>query len=650
MDSLRDTFDDLKLAILGTSSTKIDMKLDAAVKDISAYKSQSGRNGYINLVRSLIAKTDIQLSGQLGTGLFSQGIAGPASFGQGHRLSRYKTYEAIVYMINYCYRALSVLVDNIISPDDITKESLEIKARRFLEDALETESRVKYTKEVIQKLKIEENLQIIVRSTLLYGDFFCEIADTKTALINKTLLSEAQYNEYIETQIKQGLIETMITSTNDPDYKRYNGRKINLDCSQLKEQSASTKGKKTNKDTSQSLSNYTLLYHDPKFVIKLQSSFYPLCFGYLIFPAISVQPNLAFQEEPITNICKMILKKIQEKIPEMEQFDDKEDLQDIIKSMLERGDPTKALNIRYVAPDRMVHFKVPSTKYRPYGESIFDSSQYTAKVLIALETALAIQRLSRSTEKRKISIEVGVPRDAKKAIENLKEAFRKRKVSLDSFGTVDTIPSMLTTFEDIYIPMKDGKPYVDVSSFTEGNVDVRSKVDELRFLRDQVVASLGVPASFINIEENLSNKAALSEENILFARTVISHQKYIGRDLASLIEQVTNITQPEKALTLLENVFIGFSIPRSLQFEREARYMTDLANLVETLERIGIPKEYSRKKYLPNIDWEEVKKYQIDTNIETSLDPKKAQEEEMGGGGMGMGMGMPMGPVGPASF
>jgi len=645
MDSLRDTFDDLKTTILGTSSAKIDMKLDAAVKDISAYKSQSGRNGYINLVKSLISKTDIQLSGQLGTGLFTQGIAGPASFGQGHRLARYKTYEAIVYMINYCYRALSVLVDNIISPDDITKESLEIKAKRYLEDKIETDSRVKYAKEVILKLKIEENLHTIVRNTLLYGDFFCEVADSKTALINKTLLNESQYNEYIQAQIEHGLVESIVTP--ESKEKIYNQRKINIDCTQLKEQLIDAKVKTKKKNPEKMLDNYSILYHDPRFVIKLQSSFYPLCFGYLVFPAISVQPNLAFQEEPITNICKMILKKIQEKIPEMEQFEDKEDLEDIIKSMLQRGDPTKALNIRYVSPDRMTHFRVPSNKYKPYGESIFDSAQYTAKVLIALETALAIQRLSRSTEKRKISIEVGVPRDAKKAIEGLKEAMRKRKVSLDSFGTVDTIPSMITTFEDIYIPTKDGKPYVDVSSFTEGNVDIRSKVDELRFLRDQVVASLGVPASFINIEENLSNKAALSEENILFARTVISHQKYLGRDLSSLVEQVTNITQPEKALTLLENIFIGFSIPRSLQFEREARYMTDLANLVETLERIGIPKEYARKKYLPNIDWEEVKKYGVDSRIETSLDPKKAQEEEMGGG---MGMGIPMGPVGPASF
>jgi hypothetical protein len=272
---------------------------------------------------------------------------------------------------------------------------------------------------------------------------------------------------------------------------------------------------------------------------------------------------------------------------------------------------------------------VPSTKYFPYGESIFDSTQYTAKVLIALETALAVQRLSRSTEKRKISVEIGLPRDARKAVENLKEEFRKRKVSLDSFGTVDTIPSMITTFEDIYIPQKDGKAYVDVDTFTGGNVDIRSKVDELKFLRDQLVSSLGVPASFLNIEENLSNKAALSEENILFARTIVSHQKYLTRDINDLIMKIMDITKPEEALTILDNVSIALPAPKSLQFEREARYMSELANLVETLERLGIPKEYSKKKYLPQIDWKDVDKYEIDEKIDKSLDPDKKKEDEM---------------------
>jgi len=280
----------------------------------------------------------------------------------------------------------------------------------------------------------------------------------------------------------------------------------------------------------------------------------------------------------------------------------------------------------------------PSTKYEPYGESVFDACQFTAKCLVAMETALAVQRLARSTEKRKIAVEIGLPRDARKMIERLKEELRKRKVTLDNFGTVDTIPSMITTFEDVYIPQKDGKPFVDISTFNEGNVDIRNKVEELKFLRDSVVASLGVPPSFINIEENLSNKAALTEENILFARTIVSHQKYITHQMNRLIQKVYDIISPEEALSILDNVMIALPSPKSLQYEREARYLSELANLIETLERVGIPKEYTKKKYLSNIDWEDLKNYEVGEKIETELGTTKEDPmDAMGGGMTGMG-------------
>jgi hypothetical protein len=151
-----------------------------------------------------------------------------------------------------------------------------------------------------------------------------------------------------------------------------------------------------------------------------------------------------------------------------------------------------------------------------------------------------------------------------------------------------------------------------------------------------MVASLGVPPSFLGIEENLSNKAALSEENILFARTVIGHQKYLTHSIVELVQKVFDIIDPEEALTILDDVEVALPVPRSLQFEREARYMNELSTLVENLERIGIPKGYSTRKYLSQIDWDEVKKYDIDGKIDTTLDPSKKEEEGMGGmGGMG---------------
>ena len=103
-----------------------------------------------------------------------------------------------------------------------------------------------------------------------------------------------------------------------------------------------------------------------------------------------------------------------------------------------------------------------------------------------------------------------------------------------------------------------------------------------------------------------------------------------------------NIIDPEAALSILDQVEISLPVPRSLQYEREARYLSEIANLIETLERIGIPKEYTKKKYLSQIDWDEVKKYDIDSKIDKTIDPSKKDDEggfDMGGGGMEGGFG-----------
>jgi len=647
-NKIEDLYAQLKSTLVGTRTQKIDAKLDQATKDIIQYKAHSGRVGYINLVKSVIAKstTGMKISPQSG-GLFSQATSGPVAFGQGVRLNRYRTYEAIVANINYCYRALQVLVDNILSPDDITKRSLDIKPKTFLEDALPNESRVKRVKIIIKQIKLEERLDIIVQNTLAYGDLFCEIASAKTALTSKTILAESQtYLATLQEAYNSGDIDKLsfdhtekgkdtIQLNVEIDYRAFNPLEEKAEPKTTQSDIQKTR------DLESRVNNLTLVFHKPSLIVALQSAMFPICFGYLVFPNISalgVTGGFSLEDQMVNQICQSIIQSVEKKIPQMKEFKSNKELISILKAMIKSSDPQEAIEIRYVPPDKMVHFKRPSTKYHPYGESIFDSVQYSAKVLMALETALAIQRLSRSTEKRKIAVEIGLPRDARNVIEAMKEEFRKRKVSLDSFGTVDTIPSMITTFEDVYIPQKDGKPFVDISTFNEGNVDVRSKVDELKFMRDQMVASLGVPPSFIGIEENLSNKAALSEENILFARTVIGHQKYLTHQFTELVQKIFDIIDPEEALTLLDNIEIGLPTPKSLQFEREARYMNEITGLIDSLDRIGIPKEYSKKKYLPHFDWAEIKKYDIDEKVEKAVDPSKSEDEMGGLGGMG-GMG-----------
>jgi hypothetical protein len=234
----------------------------------------------------------------------------------------------------------------------------------------------------------------------------------------------------------------------------------------------------------------------------------------------------------------------------------------------------------------------------------------------------------------------------------MKEEFKRRKVSIDSYGSVDTISSQISSFEDVFIPQKDGKPFVDISSMTDLVSDTRSKTDELKYIRDSIVASLGVPASFLNLEENLNSKNTLSEENVLFARSIINHQKYLTHQVQELIIKIYMIIDPEKALSILDDVEIAFPAPKSLQFERQSAYISSLVNLVETLERIGVPKDWSKKKYLTSIDWDEVEKYEIDSKIDKSLGTEEKDYGEGGYSGMGLmgGAGGGMMPSGGATF
>ena len=490
----------------------------------------------------------------------------------------------------------------------------------------------------MEKVRIEEYLHIIVKNTLLYGDYFAEIADPKTALTSRALITEAEdYFNYYENAVKTGIKEELKFEVPNAIGRGKSELKIVIDYETLEEKKKEIDPKNTTVDD---YNNVKLVFHEPRRVLKLQSELFPICFGYLVFPKSAINPGAAMQDQPINAICSSIIRSISDKIPQVKELGNAsaEELKSIIKAMLSSISQDSFVNIRYIAPDKMQHFTIPSTKFHPYGESIFDSMMYTAKVLIALETALAIQRLNRSTEKRKIAIEIGLPRDARKMVEQLKEEFKKRKVSLDSFGTVDTIPSMITTFEDVYIPQKDGKPFVDISTFTEGNVDIRSKVDELKFLRDQLVAAVGVPPAFIGIEENSVVKATLTEENVLFARTIISHQKYLTHQMHDLMEKIVTMVNPEDAITLFENISIAFPTPKSLQFEREARYMGEIVNLIENLERIGVPREFSKKKYLSGVDWGEVEEHEIEGKIDDELG--KGEDDETGGiGGMGGGGG-----------
>ena len=628
MADILKTFNDIKALLINVKTSKIDDTLDNSIKDILSYRSNSGRVGYVDYLQTLISKSATNIESFKNLNELNFGGTGLMGREHGKRISRYQAYESITHYINYCLRALQVLVDNILSPDDIDKISLNVIEKDISTNEAESNAKLKEVKQLIKSLNIEKNIEMIVKTTLHHGDYFAEITDTKHVFTSKTVLTES------ENVIDDETIITEAFEYTDDSKKIKDGKfRIILDFQSIDDISIDNK-KNDKEHKTMASQNVKIVYHKASQVVKLQSELYPVCFGYLVFPRYTLQQNLSIEEQYINNICKKILTGIEKKGIELKNLDAQtnNDLKDIIASFIKSSNLHENMTIRYIAPDKMQHFSVPSLKYYPYGESIFDSCQFTAKLIISLETALTIQRISRSTEKRKIGIEIGLPRDAANLIQKMKEAFKKRKISIDDFGTVDTIPSNISTFEDIYVPQKDGKPFVEIDTFDgAGRADVSGKTDEIMMLISQVVASLGVPRQFIGIEENTTWKNTLSEENILFARTIIRHQKYLNEQLTELIYKIYKVIDADFALEFKDRYLIHFPPPQSLQFERQSKYISDLSSMVRSLEEIGVPVEYSRKKFITQIDWDEIDRYKSKGKIET-LTGEKNEEPGMGGG------------------
>ena len=93
----------------------------------------------------------------------------------------------------------------------------------------------------------EKRLDLIVLNTLLFGEFFCEIADPQTALTSRSILSEAKYNDALDGEYKSGIKDRFVVKEGK------NSLQVSIDYSAFVERAGvkpKTKAKKKDADKS----------------------------------------------------------------------------------------------------------------------------------------------------------------------------------------------------------------------------------------------------------------------------------------------------------------------------------------------------------------------------------------------------------------
>jgi len=650
----------LKDSLFGSKEdTSLD-KLDKTLEKIGQKLLNKDSLNSSDLVRDLLSKSSMTKD----TSDFFQGISSNVSLLHENRdrIYRYINSEEIVDAIPYCAKALKIITDQVVSPDDINKKIIQIFEITDEKKTVEYSQAYNFVQNICKELHLDEIIYETIHDTLKLGDQFIEICNIESndVPITHTLLTENENDLVIDSEIiHEDLKIPYFNETNE----LLNTREVGVNIKILMEKDESDTNLENPKNSKETvdLSNIRLILHDPSYVIKIQSARFRMCLGYLIIPKSEnnttnmnlfntnnsgtqtlKQTNLYQNYSGINNdfysginqIYQKVLKHVKKHLTKNEEItlNKNETINILARSIKDVDDDgLKNFRIRYVPPERMQHFEIYNKRFFPYGESIFYKSTFQGKLLIALETAVTVKRLSDSTEKRVIYVEsAGLPRNVKTTIENLKEGFKKRKYSLDSFGSIGSIPSYINTYEDYYIPQKNGKRFVEFDTLPPA-INIRDISDELKFFRDLLVASLDVPPSFVSLEENSVTKANLAQESNVFARTVIAYQSLFGKLIDSLISKIYRFCRKE----LMPEIKITLSPPKLLQTEIYADQLDTIQRVANVLGDLGVPKDFVAKEYL-HIDWEKVEDFKVKTALENRLKSQASGEvDEFGNSGGG---------------
>ena len=182
-----------------------------------------------------------------------------------------------------------------------------------------------------------------------------------------------------------------------------------------------------------------------------------------------------------------------------------------------------------IYPWRILHFRIPSSKYGVYGKSIIDSILAPIEQLKLMEKAMLIARVTRAAERRIFNVDVG-NLVGEKAIKYAYEAvnYSKKKKKLDLIGTdlnrPDLIQDVFGTIEDIVIPKRTGTDGNSIDTLPQANN--LGDIADVEFIRDKIFPPLGIPRQYLFDDTFANANLNLSSKSVPFAKRIKRIQRF----------------------------------------------------------------------------------------------------------------------------
>jgi hypothetical protein len=147
-----------------------------------------------------------------------------------------------------------------------------------------------------------------------------------------------------------------------------------------------------------------------------------------------------------------------------------------------------------------------------------------------MKDAMLIHRIMRSPEKRIFYVDVGgIPaHEVDNYMERITNKMKKTPFMDAQTGEYNLRFNIQNSLEDFIIPVRGANQNTKIDTLKGLEYN---GIEDVNFLRDEMLAALKVPKAFFGFEKDLTGKATLAAEDIRFARTIERIQKVLVSEL-----------------------------------------------------------------------------------------------------------------------
>ena len=313
----------------------------------------------------------------------------------------------------------------------------------------------------------------------------------------------------------------------------------------------------------------------------------------------------------VTKLKAVMVKKSAKKLDELELNSDVETSLKVI--LYHKIKEDSKLKFRFVSPNRFVHFHTNIDKYENHGTSIYEPIMQPLKMYSLAMMSSIVSRLSRAAVVRRWIVEAGTKKNHPELIAKLKQDIASKSISFENLSNIKNISNIITDYKDFATVSVNGQRYVDMEVVPMN--DRGLPINDMQDLRNELIASTGIPSVYLNIADQADVRETLVNLNIGFANNISAIQDNVDEGVNKALNIVFNIilenNNYEENEVVISNYFkIALNPPVILMLQAAEAGISSVANIVGMLNGIQftIDPQKILEQYIPQIDWMDLKK------------------------------------------